>query len=65
MKEFPFQGGKGRGREEFSKGSARAHKRRAAKPRERREKRGWLLSRFALSVARVVIFVSRAFCSAD
>ena len=44
VKDFPFQGGKG---------SARAHKRRAAKPRERREKRGWLLSRFALSVARV------------
>ena len=55
VKDFPFQGGKG---------SARAHKRRAAKPRERREKRGWLLSRFALSVASVVIFVSRAFCSA-
>ena len=56
MKDFPFQGGKG---------SARAHKRRAPKPRERREKRGSLLSRFALSVTRVVIFVSRAFCSAD
>ena len=65
VKEFPFKRGKGRGREEFSKGSTRAHKRRAAKPRDRREKRGWLLSRFALSVARVVIFVSRAFCSSD
>ena len=56
VKDFPFQGGKG---------SARANKRRAPKPRERREKRGSLLSRFALSVTRVVIFVSRAFCSAD
>ena len=56
VKDFPFQGGKG---------SARAHKRRTPKPRERREKRGSLLSRFALSVTRVVIFVSRAFCSAD
>ena len=56
VKDFPFQGGKG---------SAHAHKRRAPKPRERREKRGSLLSRFALSVTRVVIFVSRAFCSAD
>ena len=64
-REFPFQGGKGRGREEFSKGSARGHKCRAAKPRERREKRGWRLSRLAPSVARVVIFVSRAFRSAD
>ena len=26
-REFPFQGGKGRGREEFIKGSVRAHKR--------------------------------------
>ena len=35
-REFPFEGGRGNGRGEFSKGSARAHKRRAEKPRETR-----------------------------
>ena len=64
-REFPNQERRGRGRGEFRKESARAHKRRAKKPRERREKRGWRLSRFAPSVTRVVIFVSRAFRSAD
>jgi len=44
---FPSQEGRGRGRRKFSKGSARA-RRRAAKPWERREKRGWRLSRLAL-----------------
>ena len=59
-REFPNQERRGRGRGEFSKESVRAHKRRAKKPRERREKRGWRLSRFAPSVMRVVIFcVSR------
>ena len=64
-REFPNQEGRGRGRGKFSKGSVRAHKRRAKKPRERREKRGWRLSRLAPSVTRVVIFVSHAFRSAD
>ena len=59
-REFPNQERRGRGRGEFSKESVRTHKRRAKKPRERREKRGWRLSRFAPSVTRVVIFcVSR------
>ena len=64
-REFPNQEDRGRGRGKFSKGSARTYKRRAKKPRERREKRGWRLSRFAPSVTRVVIFVSSAFRSAD
>ena len=61
----------------FSKGSARARKRWTAKPRDaRREKRGRqpekkkefllsYLSRLTPSVTRVVIYVSRAFCSTD
>ena len=50
----------------FSKRSARARERWAAKPRDARnegEKRS--LSRLAPSVTRVVICVSRAFCSTD
>ena len=64
-REFPNQEDRGRGRGKFSQGSAQPYKRRAKKPRERREKRGWRLSRFAPSVTRVVIFVSSAFSSAD
>ena len=62
---FPIRNVGVEGGENLGKKSARAHKRRAKKPRERREKRGWWLSRFAPSVTRVVIFVSRAFRSAD
>ena len=48
-REFPNQERRGRGRGEFSKESVRAHKRRAKKPRERREKRGWRLQSRAWS----------------
>jgi len=49
----------------FSKGSARARERWAAKPQDARESLLSCLSRFAPSVTRVVICVSRAFCSTD
>ena len=49
----------------FSKGSARARKRWASKPRDARNEGGRCLSRLAPSVTRVVIYVSRAFCSTD
>ena len=48
----------------FSKGSARARERLAAKPRDARNEDG-SLSLLAPSVTRVVICVSRAFCSTD
>ena len=50
----------------FSKGSARARERSAAKPRDvRNENVSPCLSPLAPSVTRVVICVSRAFCSTD